>query len=147
MQKLLSFIIKETLHHGYKVSNLFSYLKEKYGDDGVRLLRLCAFIVKKMADNRNHRGFTLRCIKAGITPVSCKIRNPLNSSRSYQIIHKAKKQLLYERVRNINSILYMYKHNRSKVYSQLRNPIKEDLIKCIHLFNNINPLLCSHLTF
>ena len=32
----------------------------------------------------------------------------------------------------------MYEHNRSKVYSQLRNLIsEEDLIKCIHLVNNI----------
>ena len=71
------------------------------------------FTVKKMADNRNHR-FTLRCIKTGITPVSCKIKNPLRNKtiKSYNIIHKAEKQLLYERIRSINNILYMYEHNR-----------------------------------
>ena len=46
-----------------KVSNLFSYLKDKYGEDSVRLLRMWEFTVKKMMDNRNHRRFTLRCIK------------------------------------------------------------------------------------
>ena len=66
-----------------KDSSLFGYLKGKYGEESVKLLRLWEFTVKKMADHRNHRRFTLRCIKAGITPVSCKIRNPLKSTRSY----------------------------------------------------------------
>ena len=43
-----------------KVSNLFTYFKEKYGEESVRLLRLWEFTVKKMADHRNHRRFTLR---------------------------------------------------------------------------------------
>ena len=62
--------------HTNKVSNLFGYLKEKSGEESVRLLRFWEFTVKKMMDYRNHRRFTLRCIKAGITPASCRIRNP-----------------------------------------------------------------------
>ena len=118
-----------------KDSNLFSYLKYKYGEESARLLRLWEFTAKKKVD---YRRFTLRCIKAEITPVSCKIRNPLKTSRSYKIIHKAERQLLYERVRNLNNILYMHEHNRAKCYSQLRNLILEDdIIKCIHLVNKI----------
>ena len=45
-----------------KVSNLFSYLKDKYGEDSVRLLRIREFTVKKMLDSSNHRRFTLKCI-------------------------------------------------------------------------------------
>ena len=63
-----------------KVSNLFGDLKDIYKEDCVRLLRNWKFTVKKIADNRNHRRFTLRCIKAGITPVGCKIKNPLKTS-------------------------------------------------------------------
>ena len=123
-----------------KVSNLFSYLKHKYGEDSVRLLRRWEFIMKNMADNRNHRRFTLKCIKADIIPVRCKIRNPLNPKtfKSYQIIHKAEKQLLHKIIRNINWILYMYEHNRGIIYSQLKDLIlEEDLVKCIHVINNI----------
>ena len=95
---------------------------------------------KKMADDRNHRRFTLKCIKAGITPVSCKIKDTLrnNSIRSYNIIHKAEKQLLYERIKNINNILYMYEHNRYMYYSQLSNMVTEsEIYMCIHLVNKI----------
>ena len=44
---------------------------------------------KKMADFRKHRRFTLMCIKASIMPVSCKLKNPLKSRKSYNIIQKA----------------------------------------------------------
>ena len=45
---------------------------------------------------------------------------------------------MYERVRHINNILYMYEHNRSKAYSQLKELILEnDIIKCIQLINKI----------
>ena len=46
---------------------------------------------KKMVDYRNHRRFTLRCIKAGITPVNCSIRKPFKTLKGYQIIHKDEK--------------------------------------------------------
>ena len=65
-------------------------------------------LLKIMADYRNHRRFILRCIKVRITPFSCSLKNPLNSCKGYHIIHKAEKQCLYERVRNINKTLYLY---------------------------------------
>ena len=121
-----------------KVSNLFSYLKDKHGEDRVKLLRIWEFTVKKMADYRNHRRFTLKCIKVGIIPVGCRVRNPLKTHKCYQIIHKAENQLLYDRVRNINYILYRYGNNRAKCNSQLRNLIQEDdIIKCMFLINKI----------
>ena len=93
-----------------KGSNLFKYLKDKSGEE---LLRNWEFIVKKMADYRNHRHFILRYIKVRITPVSCKIKNPLQfkTTSSYHIIHKSERQLLYDRDRNINRVLDMYEHN------------------------------------
>ena len=76
-----------------KDSNLISELRNKYGENSVRTFRKWEIITKKMADYRNHRRFTLKCIKASITPVSCKFKNPpsFRSSKSYQIIHKAGK--------------------------------------------------------
>ena len=90
-----------------KDSNLISDLRTKYGGDSVRSFRKWEIIIKKMADYRNQRRFTLKCIKASITPVSCKLKNPLSykSKKSYDTIHKAEKQLLYQCIRNINNIL------------------------------------------
>ena len=126
-----------------KDSNLFSYLRTKYVEDRARLLRKCKITIKKMADYRNHRRFTLKCIKASITPVSCKLRNPLKTRKSYDIIHKADKQLLYERIRNINNTFDMFEKNRSQYYSSLKNMINQqelhdqDIGKCIQFIHKI----------
>ena len=111
-----------------KDSNLISDLRTKYGEESVRLFSKWENIVKKMADYRNHRRFTIKCIKASITPVSCKLKNPLlhKSSRSYQIIHKAEKQLLYERIRNINSILATLDKQRENVYQKFKDTLAEN---------------------
>ena len=101
-----------------KDSNLISDLRSKYGEDSVRAFRKWEIITKKMADYRNHRRFMLKCIKASITPVSCKLKNPLSfkTKRSYQIIHKVEKQLLYEYIRNISGILAMLDKQREEQY-------------------------------
>ena len=103
-----------------KDSNIISYLRTKYGEDCIRLLRKWEIITKKMADYRNHRRFMLKCMKVSITPVSCKLKNPLKTRISFDIIHKTEEQLLYERIRNINKTLDMFETNRSDYYSHLK---------------------------
>ena len=73
----------------------------------------------------------LKCIKASITPVSCKLKNPLSykSSRSYQIIHKAEKQLLYEHIRNINNILATLDKQREDQYKNFKDTISNQTTK------------------
>ena len=53
-----------------KDSNLISDLRDKYGENSVSLIRKWENTTKKMADYRNHRRFTPKCIKASVTPVS-----------------------------------------------------------------------------
>ena len=125
-----------------KDSNLISDLRTKYGEDSVRTFRKWEIIVKKMADYRNHRRFMLKCIKASITPVSCKLKNPLSykSTRSYQIIHKAKKQLLYECIRNMNNILATLDKQREDQYKKFKDTIhnhEQDLDRSRLFINKI----------
>ena len=86
-------------------------------------------------------GFSCLGIKVRVTLISSRIKNPLNvkTAKSYDIIHKAERHLLHNRIRNINRISYMYEHNRAKLHSQLRNIIsEEDLTKCRGFINKIN---------
>ena len=66
--------------------------------------------------------FTLKCIKASINPVSCKLKNPLKTRKSYNIIHKAEKQLLYECIRNINNTLETLKNKEKTSTKSSRTP-------------------------
>ena len=91
-----------------------------------------------MADLRNHRHFTLRCIKVRLTPVSCKLKNPVQSAKCYHIIHKAERQLLYDRIRSINSILECLETHQFENYPLLREIItEEDMFTCIRLINKV----------
>ena len=106
-----------------KDSNLRSDLETKYGEGSVNPIRKWEITVKKMVDYRNNRRFMLRCIKASITTVSCKLKNPLSSKsrKSYQIINKAEKQLLYEQIRNINYILEKLDKQRESQYKKFKD--------------------------
>ena len=108
-----------------KDSNLLCDLRTKYGEDSVRSFRKWEIIIKKMVDCRNHRSFMLKCIRASITPVSCKLKNPLSykSKKSYNIIHKAEKHLLHECIRNINNILAKLDKQREDQYKQFKNTL------------------------
>ena len=56
---------------------------------------------------------------------------------------KWKKQLLYERIKNINNILDMYEQTRCKQYSHHKNMLNkhdqhdQDIAKCIQFINRI----------
>ena len=91
-------------------------------------------------DYRNHRRFTLKCIKASITPVSCKLKNPLQSKKSYDIIHKAEIQLLYECIRNINNTLErdsQYKKFKDTISNPNEHDQDLDLDRCRLFINKI----------
>ena len=102
-------------------------------------------IIKKMADYRNHRRFTLKCIKASITSVSCKLKNPLMSKKSIDIIHKAEKQLLYECMRNINKTIETLDKQRDSQYKKFKDTVSNsnkhdqdlDLDRCRLFINKI----------
>ena len=46
--------------------------------------------LRKWQTNRNHRIFTVRCIKVRTTQVGCRIRISLEISKCYKIIQKVK---------------------------------------------------------
>ena len=72
--------------------------------------------------------------EVGITPVNCRLKNPMNTPKSFLIIHKGEKQLLQERVRNINHTLHLWELKRQECYSKLRNLVQDSELKqCILL--------------
>ena len=57
------------------------------------------------SDYRNHQRFTLRCLNKDLSPVSVRLKSTVNNKRAKQIIHRAERQLLQDRVKGINGIL------------------------------------------
>ena len=80
-----------------KMGILHLHMQQIYGKDSVNLQHEREYLVKKMADLQNHRNFTLGHIKAGATPVICRIKNTMKTPKNIQSMRKAGRKLLNER--------------------------------------------------
>ena len=79
--------------------NLFTNIRTKYGQDTVKDIRRTEALEKKLARNRNHLVFSLRCKEEGLTPASLNLKCPIRTQKAQDIISKAKRGLLCERIR------------------------------------------------
>ena len=100
----------------------------------------------KMCNYENHRRFSLRCLGNGIIPVIIRLKNQVRTQRSVNIIHKAERSLLNERVSDniihkaersllnervseVNMTLNRLKHDVYMYQNKLSGIISEDLMK------------------
>ena len=81
---------------------------------------------KKMADFANHRRFTLRCLAEDLIPVSIRLKQNIKTPRGLQIIKKAERALLNERIRSINNTLNMLSSQKDTCMKELERSINEE---------------------
>ena len=111
--------------------NIHTYMISEYGKEKVKILRQWEKIEMKMADFKNHRWFTLRCLSNSIIPVSVQLKSNIKTPKGYYIIKKAEKALLNERVRSINNTINMFMWQRNTCIEELEKLIKEeDMAEC-----------------
>ena len=101
------------------------HLSKEYGKETVKIFCQWEKIERKMADFANHRRFTLRCLKEDLVPVSICITKNIGTPKGFQIIRRAEKALLNERVRSINNTINMLKTQRDTCIDCLERVINE----------------------
>ena len=89
--------------------NIHNHLILQYGREMNQNFCRWEKLEMKMADFSNHRRFSLRCLSEGLIPTSIKLKSNIRTSKGQQIIYKAEKSLLNERIRNINNTITMLK--------------------------------------
>ena len=82
-----------------------------------------------MADFSNHRRFTLRCLNDDLVPVSIRLRNNIRTPKGFQIIRRAERALLNERVRLINNTINMLKIQRDTCIDHLDKAINKECME------------------
>ena len=91
-----------------------------------------------MADFKNHRRFSLRCLGYNIIPVSLKLRSNMKIPKAIQIIRKTEKLLLNERIRMINNTIEMLNHVKDTCIEELSKALKqEDMKECKEFMKDI----------
>ena len=83
--------------------NLFNHIRQSYGQNTVKHLRDYENCEKKIQRHRNHLVFSLRCRDLNLTPSSIKLRCPVNTKKAKDIIKRAEKALIRERIRMVNN--------------------------------------------
>ena len=89
--------------------NIHNHLILQYGREMNQNFCRWEKLEMKMVDFSNHRRFSLRCLSEGFIPTSIKLKSNIRTSKGQQIIYKAEKSLLNERIRNINNTIAMLK--------------------------------------
>ena len=112
--------------------HLFTEVRSLYGQPAVKHIRDLENTEKKLARHRQHLTFTHRCKDNWITPTSLKIRCPINTEKAKNIIKRAEKELIGERIRVVNNKIRFLQHKRESQKNHL-----ETL--------NINPEVYSHI--
>ncbi|KAJ0057450.1 hypothetical protein NL108_006138 [Boleophthalmus pectinirostris] len=79
--------------------NIIGLIRRRFGQKGVKALRHLERLEKARARYNNHLRFNLRCRDENITPASINIKTPIPTHNAKQIVNKAKKALLNERIR------------------------------------------------
>ena len=71
-------------------------IRTEFGLENVTILRKWEQLEKKIADFKNHRRFTLRCLSQKITPNSLKLKSNIKTSKGKRILERAERQLANE---------------------------------------------------
>ena len=85
-----------------------------------------------MADFANHRRFTLRCLSKGLVPVSICLTKNIKTPKGLQIVRRAERALMNERIRSINNTLNMVSSLRDTCKNQLKESLNDEWMdRCI----------------
>ena len=82
-----------------------------------------------MADFKNDRRFTLRCLDSNIIPVSLRLKSNIRTPRAINIIKKTERLLLNERVRTINSTIEILECQCHTCRSDLNKVLDRDIME------------------
>ena len=105
--------------------NLHAFITQEFGEESVLKLHLWEKTEKKMADFQNHRRFTIKCLKNNIIPVSIKLKTSIFTRKANEIIRRAERQLLNERVRTINNMIEINMFRRETYFHQLEEVLDQ----------------------
>ena len=120
LEKYLSYIMTN------RMRSIHMKLNEEYGRENVRIFQQWEKYERKIVDFANHRRFTLRCLSKGLVPVSIHLTKNRRTPKGLQIIKRAERALMNERIRSINNTLNMVRSLRDACKNQLREVLSDE---------------------
>ena len=108
-----------------RMRNLHESIGREFGLENVTILRKWEQLEKKIANFKNHRRFTLRCLSQNVTPTSLKLKSNIKTYRGKSILERAERQLMNECVRSINNSIATWTCLRDTCMKTLQDQISD----------------------
>ena len=125
LEKYLSYIMTN------RMRSIHMNLSTEYGRENVKIFWQWEKYERKMVDFANHRRFTLRCLSRELVPVSIHLHKNIRTPKGLQIVRRAERALMNERIRSINNTLNMVRDLRDTCINQLREVLNNEWMdKC-----------------
>ena len=116
--------------------SIHAHIIQEYGQESVKTLRWWEKLEIKMAEFKNHRRFTMRCLSKGLIPVSIKLKTMVQTPKGNYIIRKAEIMLMNERTRSINNTITMLNCQIDTCMNSLEGIINKEILEECHEFIN-----------
>ncbi len=114
--------------------NLFKQVRTNYGQNTVKIIREWDKNGKKLARSRNHLVFNLRCKDEEVCPSSLKIKCPIKTKTAEDIVIKARKDLLRERIRITHNKVNHLEDSATILKDKVSSVLPQDLAKEVEDF-------------
>ena len=111
--------------------NIFLNTRREYGQNTVRRIRELESYEKKIAQHRNHLVFSLRCRDENVITPSLKLSCGIKIQKARDIIKKAEKALIRERMRLINNNLGGLENQKVRITREINEQLPT------HVFSHI----------
>ena len=116
--------------------SIHAQIIQEYGKNTVKTFRRWEKLAIKMAEFKNHKRFTLRCLSKGLIPTSIKLKTKVHTPKGNEILRKAERMLMNERVRSINNTINMLNHQADTCIDLLESTLSQDVMeKCLEFIN------------
>ena len=123
--------------------NIHLHIRSEYGIENVKLFWQWERLECKIADFQNHRRFLLRCLSADIIPVSIKLKSNIRTPKGCNILKRAERALLNERIRSINNNITMIGIQRDTCKNKLNGILdKKTMDECLEFIEFIRKSRC-----
>ena len=114
--------------------NIYAHIIEEYGKESGKAFRQLEKLELKMAEFKNHRRFTLRCLSKGLVPVSIKLKTRVKTTKGIYILRKAERMLMNEMIRSINNTITMLNCQIYTCMNILQGMINREVMEECHEF-------------
>ena len=108
------------------IENIHKFIRNKYGQDSLKQVRIYERTARKVADFRNHLRFHLRCLKEDCMPRSIRLSPNVTGHRADKILRSAEHKLLNERITQNNFYIGVLNAKSSDIQESLFTSLSSD---------------------